>query len=610
MSTKHRKKKKHAATAGGAATNRLAAGGVAGFFAQFLMPAGGAPAEPVWRLLPLVLFAAFVLRAAVALAGDFVIHPDEIMQYLEPAHQLVFGSGVSYWEYYFGARSWLVPGFVAAILQLCAWLGLDSPPLYIGAVKLAFCAVSLLIPYGMYVAGRHLFGEQVGRTALVLGAFWYELVGFAHKPMTEFVATSLLFLLFALVVRPPSPHLLRRAVCAVAVGVLLVAVRFHYAPLAGLVLLAGFLRSGNVVRGGMVVTAVVCFAAVGVFEYLTWGNFFHSYLVNFQANIYMSDIRGDESSAWNYIGWPLLASGGVFLAASVVFLDWRRRHLWVLALLVAVLLPHMWESHREYRFIFATVPLFLLLFADVLTNGFGRRHKLAQSRWWKIAGLSYAGVVSLLGIFNAIPYQHLAYIGYSAESGYVGFLRNQDPMFAVYRQLAADSSVKGILDSRRAYFNTGGYYYLHKNIPFYDAGLWRAIFSLDEAGDYASHIITAAPVTPEGVVQTEDGRLAMRVKDGDGEENYVGLPRLINDASLNKLVYWNAAGEATPLDDFAPAGGEGEISVWALTTAAPMVREWESYNIAADSEVMYPVIKKATSIKIREPLPNGGIKIK
>ena len=33
-----------------------------------------------WRLLPLVLALAFVVRAAVALSGDFVLHPDEIMQ--------------------------------------------------------------------------------------------------------------------------------------------------------------------------------------------------------------------------------------------------------------------------------------------------------------------------------------------------------------------------------------------------------------------------------------------------------------------------------------------------------------------------------------------------
>ena len=54
----------------------------------------------------------------VALSGDFVVHPDEIMQYLEPAHKAVFGNGVTYWEYFYGARQWLVPGLAAAVPSL------------------------------------------------------------------------------------------------------------------------------------------------------------------------------------------------------------------------------------------------------------------------------------------------------------------------------------------------------------------------------------------------------------------------------------------------------------------------------------------------------------
>ena len=154
-----------------------------------------------WKYLPLVLALALVARAVVALSGDFVLHPDEIMQYLEPAHRLVFGSGVTYWEYFYGARSWLVPGTVAGVLKLFDAVGLGQPFWYVGGVKLLFCAISLTIPAGMYVFARRHFGETAGRAALLAGAFWYELAGFAHKPMTEFVATAPLVALLALCVR-------------------------------------------------------------------------------------------------------------------------------------------------------------------------------------------------------------------------------------------------------------------------------------------------------------------------------------------------------------------------------------------------------------------------
>ena len=105
-----------------------------------------ADAERPWRLLPAVLALAFAVRAALALAGDFVLHPDEIMQYLEPAHRLAFGNGVVYWEYFYGARSWLVPGAVAGVLKLFDAAGLGQPWWYVDGVKLVFCALSLAIP--------------------------------------------------------------------------------------------------------------------------------------------------------------------------------------------------------------------------------------------------------------------------------------------------------------------------------------------------------------------------------------------------------------------------------------------------------------------------------
>ena len=74
--------------------------------------------ERPWKFLLPVLALAFAVRAAIALCGDFVLHPDEVMQYLEPAHRLVFGSGVTYWEFFYGARAWLVPGMVAGMLKV------------------------------------------------------------------------------------------------------------------------------------------------------------------------------------------------------------------------------------------------------------------------------------------------------------------------------------------------------------------------------------------------------------------------------------------------------------------------------------------------------------
>ena len=119
-----------------------------------------------------MLAAAFLARAAVALSGDFLLHPDEVMQYLEPAHYAVFGSGVLYWEYVHGARAWLIPGFVAGFLLALDAVGLGRPGIYVAAVKLGFCLISLLLPWAMYRFTQRAADERAARLALLLGCFW------------------------------------------------------------------------------------------------------------------------------------------------------------------------------------------------------------------------------------------------------------------------------------------------------------------------------------------------------------------------------------------------------------------------------------------------------
>src|SRR5262249_47794672 len=43
---------------------------------------------------------------------------DEIFQSIEQAHRLVYGYGLVPWEFQLGMRSWLVPGFVAIIMEM------------------------------------------------------------------------------------------------------------------------------------------------------------------------------------------------------------------------------------------------------------------------------------------------------------------------------------------------------------------------------------------------------------------------------------------------------------------------------------------------------------
>ena len=482
------------------------------------------PDERPWKFLLPVLALAFVTRAAIALSGDFVLHPDEIMQYLEPAHRLVFGNGVTYWEFFYGARSWLVPGLVAGILKLFDIVGLGQPFWYVGGVKLVFCAISLLIPAGMYFFARWHFGESAARVSLLVGAFWYELVGFAHKPMTEFVATALLVSLLALCMRP-APDRLRVVLTAAVLAVLVAAIRVQYAPLALIVLGLFFLRTGKKMQ--LVLAAATLFVAVGVFDAITWdGGLFHSYVVNIRVNLALGDLRAGESPAWQFLYWLLIANMGLVALCVLAVLQDPRRYGLLLALIALTLLIHSTQSHKEYRFIFVVIPLWLLIGADIMVWFASRaskgRLRMSLGPTSLVLAASFAAV-SLAGILNALPYQARVYQAYSRETGIVGFLRNQDPIFAAYRYLASAPGVTAVWQVDRAYFNTPSYYYLHWKIPLYAGGTSFLLFSdseksqLEAITSSVSHIVSADPATfvPGYSVEKTFGTIRILRRDAD-----------------------------------------------------------------------------------------------
>ena len=382
-----------------------------------------------------------------------------------------------------------MPGVVAGMLKVFDFVGLGEPVWYVGGVKLMFCAISLLIPVGMYFFARRHFGETSARVALVAGAFWYELVGFAHKPMTEFVATALLMVLLALCVRP-SVDRVRMVWVMAFVAVLIAAVRLQYAPIALLLLGVFFFRTEKKVH--LAVAAGVFLLAVGVFDALTWdGGLFHSYITNIRFNLVVDEGRAGETPIYQFLWWLLLASVGLSALCMVMALRDLRRYGFLLAMVGLVLFIHSVQAHKEYRFVFAVVPLWLLVGADVVA-----RVPAGTNACWGLAAVLFAAV-SLGGILNALPAQDQVYRAYSEETGKVGFIRGQDPIFAAYRYLAHAPGVLGVWQVDRPYYNLPGYYYLHREIPFYDAYSGRAINEdMETISASVSHIVSGIPISP------------------------------------------------------------------------------------------------------------------
>ena len=452
--------------------------------------------EPLWRWFWPVLGLAFAVRAALALYGDSRLHFDEYMQYLEVGHRLAFGNGVMYWEQFYGARSLLLPALIAGILKLFDAVGLGQPAWYTGGVELVFCAISLAIPAGMYFFARRHFDEAAARVALLAGAFWYELVGYAHKPLTALTATALLTALLALCVRA-SPHgsgtarAAGGAWLAALLAVLAAAVRLQYAPFALVLLGLWFLHAGKAARVHAAVAATVFLFAVGVFDAVTWdAGLFQSYVNNLRFNLGLERTEYETKPVYQYLVWLLFAGGGLSALCAAAALSAPRRYGFLLLSIAVILIIHSTQTHKEYRFVFAVVPLWLLAGAGFVARLAARTGKRAP-----VCGLAGAlfAAVSLAGILNALPNQDEACCAGNPLP--VRFLRGQDPTFAAYRYLATAPGVEAVWQIDRAYLATPGYYYLHRKIPFYDSqtGFANDLHELETLRISASHIVTQRP---------------------------------------------------------------------------------------------------------------------
>ncbi len=435
-----------------------------------------------WQGIYWLALAGLLLRFAFALVSDNVHHPDEIFQYLEPAHRLVFGYGIIPWEYRFGTRSWLIPFVISAPLYVCKILHIDDPALYIPLIKFIFCLASTSLIFSGYAIGRSLVSEAAGKLAAVLCCFWYELIYFSFRPLADVVSTYFLVGALACAVTPENrrkPYLFGFLAAMSAV------LRIHYAPAIGLiVLLAAFTWNKKRLLNAAIasVGVVVC---AGWIDCLMWGGWFASYYNNYLFNsVYgVSKLFGEKDSDW-YFEQISIASMGVFVLTFLFSFIYIKR-LWPLVVCTAVLIgEHSLFPHKEYRFVFATIPLFLVLiaaFVVLVSDEFLSASWTSRARW--MAALSLV-TISVAGILNWLPDENSVYRRTP--------LYAPDPVLQASHRLHDETDLSGVLITSMGFQATGGYYYLHRDVPIYFSSDWWRM-SQDDDGpgptDYVSHIV-------------------------------------------------------------------------------------------------------------------------
>jgi hypothetical protein len=359
-------------------------------------------------VLWLALLAGLACRVYVLLTDDGIYWPDEIHQSLEPAHRLVFGYGLIAWEFSEGARNWAFPGLVAALLRLCAAVGIDSPDAYLTVVRLVFAAMSIGTALGIYrlarVLGTFEDAAAAGAAAWALAA---PSIYFAHRAMSENAATvaavwALVFLL--------DPRAGRRSIWlgASLLG-LSVLFRIQMGVLAIGVL--GVLAARKNWRGLRQAFAVLVVwgVAYGAIDALTWndapgaayGGWFHSAIYYLRFTLVEGRASDWGVSPPGYYGEFIFRSMPIVAVCVAIGLIAGLRYATALSVLALLFLAgHSAIPHKEFRFILPMLPLAIAAAAA----GFDALPRIPRLAG---VGLMLAGAVASAATFPSLTWGDL-----------------------------------------------------------------------------------------------------------------------------------------------------------------------------------------------------------
>jgi hypothetical protein len=306
-----------------------------------------------WGLLALA-----VLLRALNFDAFAMHHPDEVLQYLEPAHRLLTGDGIVTWEYRYGMRSWLLPILLAGPMALGHAIG-GTALAGIIAARIAAAAIGL-IPV---VAGWHL-GRRISSThgivAMAVMAIWYEQIVFSTHLLTESLSTSLFLGAAALISDKESRFRLMAGGALLAFAVVF---RFHYALAAGVLVLLSL--SNDWKRWGWLIAGAIPVAILSGTVDLLMGQWpFQWVWTNVRMNLFegRSAVFGIQepyfflTAIWGQWGW-------LSFPIAILAVEAGRAYRPLLYAAIFNLAFHSLIGHKEYRFIELTIATLVLLAA-------------------------------------------------------------------------------------------------------------------------------------------------------------------------------------------------------------------------------------------------------
>jgi hypothetical protein len=394
----------------------------------------------------LAALGAFLAVGVAALARGRV-HPDEVFQFLEPAHGLAFGYRVVAWEWVQGLRNWGVPGVLAGLLALCRAVGLEHPWAMVALVWCVCAGVQAVGTLTLFRLVEVRDGREAALLAAAVHATWGGFLIYAARPLGD--GLSVVPLLGALLWarRARDRGGLREGLWSgVWLGLAFV-IRYPSAvfgvPLA--VSLLGTRRWRSLAGFSVGVGAVLL--GLGVLDWLTWGGPWHSAWSYFHFNI------ASGSSASQFGRQPGWWYAPIFAGMAPLLLLWHfARGLARRDVLVGAFAFYLGVvsalGHKEARFLVPLLPLFIAIAAGPAARDLSR---MAERR-------------AVLGLLGGL------YVLTSVAAASVLFpVGLRQGVIDATVSAGRDATLTGLVIAGPPEWNTGGRFYLHREVPVFVA---------------------------------------------------------------------------------------------------------------------------------------------
>lgn len=420
---------------------------------------------PVWArrwsekdLSDLTLAAALIAHFVAINGLPSLAWADEIFQTLEQGHRMAFGYGVVPWEFRDGIRSWVLPGMLGAVMRATEFLGAGSKGYLLG-IKI-FLSVCSCIPVMVAMAWARKEKLPQPWIAGLATAGWFELIFFSSKALTEVFAAYTISVALYLTVTAREDNRFRTALFAGLAWGLTVGFRLHLAPVA-LFAFAWACRQQWSRWKPMLLGSGGVIVGFGLLDWATWSYPFQSFILNFWVNV----VKG--KAAWFGVSPPY-----EYVASMVTVWGWTTAVLLVLAFgtfrkwpilfwsAVLILVAHSAIGHKEYRFL---APCLVIV---VISAGIGLARLLQTRRSAGLVACAAFIVASAEGAWR-YDWNDLAPMA-PMGSDPISLWSFRDGSVQSFEALSLDDSVCGLASIGMGWGWSGGYTYLHKNVPLFD----------------------------------------------------------------------------------------------------------------------------------------------